>query len=300
MLSVLVQGSKFKGEQPMTQEQENQENVVHEIGGTPRWVGFAVWVLAAISVAGLGFGWNASIRAKNTEQHLESQTETLRTLNQDVGILSKRLSQAEEANAQVRGELTVVTDRLKLTQGEERRAHKQAKQIQEAYAKQLEEFDSSVKSELATKARADDLKSLSGDVSGVRTDLDATKQSLQMARGELGTLIAKNHDEIELLRRMGQRDYFEFSLEKKGSKQRVSEVSLELRGTNTKRNQFTIALYADDMRLEKKNRSVNEPIYFYIRAYRAPLELVVNKVAKNKVVGYVSVPKNTAVSSSGN
>jgi len=279
---------------------QDQENVVHEIGSAPRWVSLAVWVLAAISVAGLGFGWNASIRAKNAEQHLESQTETLRTLNQDVGILTKRLSQAEEANAQVRGELTVVTERLKLTQGELGRAHKQAKQVQDAYAKRWEEFDSSVKSELASKASADDLKSLSGDVSGVRTDLDATKQSLQMARGELGTLIARNHDEIEQLRRMGQRDYFEFSLEKKGTKQRVGEVSLELRGTNTKRNQFTIALYADDLRLEKKNRSVNEPIYFYIRAYRAPLELVVNKVAKSKVVGYVSVPKNTVVSASGN
>lgn len=279
---------------------EDQERVVQGIGGAPRWVGLAVWVLAAISLVGLGFGWSASIRARNAEQSFASQTETIQVLKQDVGILGKRLGQAEETNAQVRGELSVVADRLKLTQGELGRAHKQAKHLQETYAKQLEEFDSSVKSELAAKANADDLKSLSGDVSGVRSDLDATKQNFQMARGELGTLIARNHDEIDQLRRMGQRDYLEFNLERKGVKQRVGDVALELRGTNTKKNQFTVALYADDMRLEKKNRSVNEPIYFYIRAYRAPLELVVNKVAKNKVAGYVSVPKNTGSSASGN
>ncbi len=72
---------------------------------------------------------------------------------------------------------------------------------------------------------------------------------------------------------------------------------VELRGTNTKKSLFTVALYADDLRLEKKNRSVNEPIYFYTRGYRAPLELVVNKVEKNKVVGYISAPKTAAASS---
>lgn len=279
---------------------EDQEKVVHAVEGTPRWVGLAVWALAVISLLGLGFGWSASIRTRNAEQSLASQGQTVQGLQQDVGILSKRLVQAEETNAQVRGELSVVTDRLKLTQGELTRAHKQSKQVQESYAKQLAEFDSSVKSELANKANADDVKALSGDLSGVRSDLNATKDGLQMARGELGTLIARNHDEIEQLRRMGQRDYFEFTLDKKGSKQRVGEVAVELRGTNTKRNQFTLALYADDLRLEKKNRSVNEPIYFYIRGYRSPLELVVNKVAKNNIAGYVSVPKNTGSSSSGN
>jgi hypothetical protein len=64
-----------------------------------------------------------------------------------------------------------------------------------------------------------------------------------------------------------------------------------LRGTNTKKSQFTVALYVDDMRLEKKNRSVDEPIYFYTQGTRAPLEMVINKVDKDKVVGYLSVPK---------
>jgi hypothetical protein len=121
-----------------------------------------------------------------------------------------------------------------------------------------------------------------------------------MARGELGTLIARNQEEIEQLRRMGQRDYFEFTLEKKGSRERVGSLMVELRGTNAKRNQFTIALYVDDMRLEKKNRSVNEPIYFYTRGARTALELVVNQVGKDRVVGYLSIPKSVSTATSGN
>jgi chromosome segregation ATPase len=185
----------------------------------------------------------------------------------------------------------VVTDKLKLNEGELSRARGQAKQIRSEYSKQLNDMHSSVTSELAKKASADELRALGTDVSGVRQDLDATKQNLSMARGELGTLIARNSEEIEQLRRLGQRDYFEFSLEKKGTRQRLGSVTVELRGTNTKRNQFTMALNVDDMRLEKKNRSVNEPIYFYAQGYRAPLELVVNKVGKERVTGYLSVPK---------
>jgi hypothetical protein len=158
-------------------------------------------------------------------------------------------------------------------------------------------MENSVKTELAGKASADDVKALGGDISGVRSDLESTKQNLQMAKGELGTLIARNHEEIEQLRRLGQRDYFEFTLNGKGNREKIGSVMLELRATNTKRNQFTILLYADDLRLEKKNRSVNEPIYFYTRGSRAAFELVVNQVGKNQVVGYISAPKASAPAS---
>lgn len=73
-------------------------------------------------------------------------------------------------------------------------------------------------------------------------------------------------------------------------------MMLELRGTNIKKNQFTVAMYVDDMRLEKKNRAVDEPIYFYTRGTRAPLELVINGVGKDKISGYLSVPKTQAAS----
>ncbi len=267
---------------------EEREAMATEAGGTPRWVGLAVVVLAVVSLAALGIGWSASTRAKSTEQSLATEAKTLKENHE---VLSRRLQQAEEVNAQLQGELNVVTDRLKLTQAELGRARKQAKQIREDYSKKLTDIETSVKSELATKASAEEVKSLTGDVTGVRSDLEATKQNLQMARGEFGTLVARNHDEIEQLRRLGERDYFEFTLARKGSRQKLGDVEVELRGANPKKHQFTIALYVDDLRLEKKNRAINEPIYFYTRGARAPLELVVNQVTKNKVVGYLSVPK---------
>lgn len=265
--------------------------------GTPRWLGIAVVVLAGVSLLALGIGWSASNSARTAEQSLANEVKPLR---QNVEVLTQRLTKAEETNAQLQGEFNVVTDRLQLTQGELQTARRQSKQIREDYSKKLSTVEASVKGELATKASTDDVKALSGDVSGVRSDLEATKQNLQMARGELGTLIARNHEEIEQLRRMGQRDYFEFTLEKKGTRQRVGSLMVELRGTNAKRNQFTIALYVDDMRLEKKNRSVNEPIYFYTRGARAALEMVVNQVGKDRVVGYLSIPKSVSTATSGN
>jgi len=276
---------------------EERESVVTESAASPRWIAIAVVILAIVSVVALGTGYSAGNRAANIEQGLSAQLQPeVRALHDAVEVLTKRLKQAEETNAQAQGELSVVTDRLKLTQGELARARKQGKQFQEQYSKNLEEMESSVRTELAAKASVDEVKNLSGDVSGVRSDLESTKQNLQMAKGEMGTLIARNHEEIEQLRRLGQRDYFEFTLNGKGIREKLGSIVVELRGTNTKRNQFTLALFADDLRLEKRNRSVNEPIYFYTRGTRTPLELVVNEVGKNKVVGYLSVPKISAPS----
>ena len=265
----------------MTQEQADM-NPNGE--GTPRWVGIAVVVLAGISILGLGVGWNASTHAKNAEQAL---TEQNKDLQQNVDMLNRRLAQSEQSNAEVQNEMNNVADHLKLTQGQLASARQQTKQLNSDYSQKLD----TVQNQLATKANADDVTALGGDVNGVKSDLATTNNNLQMARGELGTLIAKNHDQIDELRRLGERDYFEFTLAGKGNKSKAGSLMIELRGTNPKKNQFTVALYVDDMRLEKKNRSVDEPIYFYTQGTRSPLELVVNQVGKDKVVGYVSVPK---------
>jgi len=99
---------------------------------------------------------------------------------------------------------------------------------------------------------------------------------------------------------MGEEDYYEFTLNSKGQKQRVGSMQIELRGVNPKKHQFTVALYVDDMRLEKKNKSINEPVYFYAGGSRAPLELVVNQVSDKKIAGYLSVPKVVATSAKVN
>lgn len=267
------------------------ENATIE-AGTPRWVGLAVAALALLSVTSLGFAWAAWSSAKQSQVTNQDLIDQIHAFQESYTVLAKRLEKSEEINADLQADVGVVTDKLKLTQGELSRARAQAKQLREEYVKQIGEMESAVRAELAEKASNEDLRNLSSDVGGARGDLEETKRNLGMARGELGTLIARNGEEIAQLRRLGERDYFEFTLDKKGSREKLGNVMVELRGTDAKKGNYSVALYVDDLRLEKKNRSINEPIYFYTRSTRQPLELVINHVSKNKVVGYLSAPKS--------
>jgi small-conductance mechanosensitive channel len=264
---------------------EYQELAHTSTTGTPRWVGLAVAVLGGVSLLGLGVGWSALNQAKNVEQS------TLASVKQANDALNQRLAKADDINQQMQSDLKVVTDKLNLTKAELIAARKQNKNATVAVDQKVNNLATSVKAELATKANSDDVNKLNGDVTGVKSDLDATKTSIQMARSEMGTLIARNHDEIDQLRRIGQRDYFEFTVQRKGGATKVGTIQIQLKDTNTKKNQYTINVLADDNSFEKKNRSVNEPIFFYTGGTRSALELVVNKVTKASASGYLSIPK---------
>jgi small-conductance mechanosensitive channel len=277
----------------MTEERDNLQPVTD---GAPRWMGLAVVGLAVLSLVGVGMAWNATSNTRDAERALTAQSTQSKTLQQNQEQLTQRLAQAEQMNAQMQGELNLVSNKLKLTQSQVAVARNQVKQERADYTKKLTDVEST----LATKASADDVKAIGTDVNGVKSDLDATKGNLQALRGEHGELIARNHEELEQLKRMGERDYFEFTLDGKGQKQRVGNVQVELRGASAKKHQFTVALYVDDMRLEKKNKSINEPIYFYTSGSHQPMELVVNSISDKSVTGYLSAPKATAASAKTN
>ena len=264
---------------------EYQEPTV-QTAESPRWVALAVAIVAILSLIGLGVGWSAISHANSIEQSTQA------SVKQTNDTLGQRLAKAEEQNQQLQSDLKVVTNKLNVTQSELIAARKQTKSATVAYEKKLNGLQSSVSSELATKASADDVNRLNGDVTGVKGDLDATKNSIQMARSEMGTLIARNHDEIDQLRRMGQRDYFEFALTRKSGPQKVGGIQVQLKSTNVKKNRYTVDVLADDKSFEKKDRSVNEPIFFYTGGSRAALELVINKVTKTGATGYLSLPKS--------
>src|SRR3984957_6221245 len=268
-----------------------EREVVTQEPAAPRWIGIVVVALALVAFVGLGVGWSASNHAKALDQTMGTQQQQQTQFKQDEDTLSQRLAKAEDTNAQLQGELSVVTDKMKLTQTELTRAKAQAAKIKADDAAQLADLQNNVTGQLATKASVDDVNKLGTDVTGVKGDLENTKNNLNMARGEFGTLIAKNHDEIEELRRLGDRDYYEFTIDKKDQRQKVGDLMVELRGVNTKKKMYTVALYVDDSRYEKKNRSANEPIYFFTHGSRVPLQFVVNGVGKDKITGYLSVPK---------
>jgi len=261
----------------------------------------AIIVLGLVAVGGLAFGWNANSKLDATQQAVAAQVNTLKQgVEQDMSSLKDRVVQDEKANADLQGDLKVVTDKLKITQGQLKKARSEAAKAVEETTTKLSALDTSVHTELAAKAGSDDLKNVDTKVGGVRTDLDTTREDLKMARSEMGTLIARNHDEIDQLRRLGERDYVEFTIAGKNKPQKVGNLTVELKGVNEKRGQYSVAMTAEDRRLEKKNRAMNEPVFFYLSGTKIPEELVINKIGKDTISGYVSIPKANSQGQSTN
>ena len=259
---------------------------------SPAWTLPAMVVLGLIAIGGLAVGWSASSKLDGTQQAVAAQLKTAeQSMQQDMASLKDRLAQDEKTNTDLQGDLKVVTGKLKITQGQLKRAREEAAKLNDATTEKLTALDTSVHSELATKATSDDVKTVDTKVVGVKTDLDATREDLKMARSEMGTLIARNHDEIDQLRRLGERDYVEFTIVGRNKPQKVGNVTVELKGVNEKRNQFSAAVTIEDKQFEKKNRAMNEPIFFYLSGTHIPEEIVINKVGRNTVSGYLSIPK---------
>lgn len=216
---------------------------------------------------------------------------------------SKLAADLRETDARLR----VATDELSRSLGlTQRQLDERAQQIvqredaADARATRLAEAQqqtaqqvSSVSSEVSNVKT--DVGGVKTDVAKTQSDLAAAVSQLQSMRGDLtgaNTLIARNHDELVELEHRGDRNYYEFSL-RKGRKAPVGTVSLELRKADPKHSRFTLWIYADDKRYEKKDRNVNEPLQFY--SGRTPMlyEIVVNNInSKNQISGYLSTPKN--------
>jgi predicted negative regulator of RcsB-dependent stress response len=275
---------------------DNSDQVVEESHGTPGWVTAAIVILAIVSIAGLGLAWHNSTELQQAQQSFSGQIKTIsQNDSQQVAALEEKLTQANTTSTGLQSDLGVVEKRLRVTQSDLKKAREDEAKIREereADVQKLAQMDTDVKTQLATKATTDDLNTVNGSVNNVKTDLESTKNDLKMARSELGTLIARNHEEIDVLRRMGERDYVEFTVDGKNKPQKVGAFTIELRSVDTKKNKFTVALTVDDTRTEKKDRTVDEPVVFYPRGSHQANEFVVNSVAKDKITGYISMPKN--------
>ncbi len=283
---------------------EYQETRVETATSTPRWVGLAIAALGGISLLGLGIGWSALSKGSAIEQSTQA------SLKQQNDALTQRLSKTEEQNQQLTSDLKVVTDKLNVTQEDLAKARKQSSAVAANYGKKLSGIETNVNAvntQLATKANSEDVNKLSGDVTGVKNDLDVTKAKLERATGDMGVmsgLIARNHDDVEELKRRGDRNYYEFTLQKSKTPEKVGPVSIALNKTDQKKSKYTMTVLADDRSIEKKDKTAGEPVQFYVKgsAHAAPYELVVFDVTKNQVTGYLSTPKTaggTAAASNG-
>ena len=211
--------------------------------------------------------------------------------------VTNRLTVIEQQNAQaldsVKSELDNAAKRLGAQRGELKRASTMVTELQDQQKTQTAQLEQ----ELSQKADQQQVGALTQDVSTTKTNLDTTNKNLTslasdlgMARSEMGNLIARNHDDIEYLRKMGDRDYFEFTLTK-NQLSKVAGVGLTLKKTNAKRYRFNLNTVANDMEVERKDCAVNAPVYFYVNGSKKPYDLVVNHVGAEQVKGYLSTPK---------
>jgi hypothetical protein len=205
----------------------------------------------------------------------------------------------EATNARLRATSETLGQSVGMTQKQiERRAQSILEQQKLAQAK-IEEAQAATQKQIG--AVSSEVSSVKTDVGGVktdvaatRTDLEATKTQLTRVVGDAGVmsgLIAKNHDELEILRHKGDRNYYEFTLQKGQQPTLLSSIKLQLKKADQKHSRYTLNVSADDRIIEKKDKNLDEPVQFYSGKDPALYELVVNSIEKNKVSGYLSTPK---------
>ncbi len=185
-------------------------------------------------------------------------------------------------------------------------AVKRAEQLTAQLADEQKKQQAKVASEISqvraqTTETATKVGEVDKDVSGVKTEvattraeLEKTVAELKSVRGDMGEMsgkIATNGKELNALKALGDRNYFEFSINKTKAPQKIGDIAVLLKKTDQKRNKYTIDVVADDKRVEKKDKNVNEPVQFYVSKARQPYELVVNEIRKDQIVGYLATPK---------
>ena len=231
----------------------------------------------------------------------EAARKGLEDADKKTQALAAALDKTNSRIADLKGQLDVTSQKLGLTQDELARARGLAQSIKKDQQKsdqQLREQIGAVQADTATKFGqvTTELTGTKNEADATKADLDATKGKLQSTIGDLGVqsgLIARNHDEVEELKRLGERDIFEFNLNKASkAPEHVGPIQVALRKVDTKHYKYTLNVVADDKNIEKKDKTVGEPIQFYVRGARAPYEIVVFDLTKDSAKGYLSTPKS--------
>lgn len=252
---------------------------------------FLALIAAALLAAVGGLIWSYALSGR-----LAHQEAALTDANQRNQKLAGEL---RETNAR----LSVATDELGKSLGlSQRQMERRAQALiaqQEQATQRLADAQKQTAQQVATVST--DLDGVKTDVGGVKTDLGKTQtdvagaiNQLQTMKGDLSdhaSLIARNKDELEVLKHKGDRNYYEFTLTR-GEKKPVGTVSLQLEKADLKRNRFTLTVFADDRAYQKRDRNLNEPLQFYSGKDPALYEIVINTIGgKKQVSGYLSTPK---------
>lgn len=227
----------------------------------------------------------------------ESSTVSTQTARRSLTSLKDELETARRQAAMAAGQARVeaqkhaeeLAKRLQLEQARQEQAAAQMKTELTEAVTNVEKSATSKITEVSTE-----VGNVKTEVQSAKSELEKTIQDLKRVRGDLdgtSSLVATNGKELMALKSLGERNYFEFNITKSKEPRRVGDVAVLLKKTDPKRNRFTIELLADDKRVEKKDKNLNEPVQFYVSKARQPYEIVVNEVKKDQIVGYLATPK---------
>ncbi|MHB8348374.1 MAG: hypothetical protein ACYDHM_14665 [Acidiferrobacterales bacterium] len=243
---------------------------------------FALW--------GLGYSYLLQNRLSRVEIELSRAREQT----------SELAAQQEETRRQLLATNDAFGAKVGITQ---RQIELRAQEIlhrQETATSQMIKQENETRKQVGSVSSA--VSNVQTDVGGVKQDVASTKQELanteaqlHAAIGDLGVqsgLIAKNQDQLDYLKHLGDRNYFQFTLHKGQPPLAISTIKLQLRKSDAKHSRYTLDVMSDDKKLEKKNRQMDEPLQFYSGKQPMLFEIVVNQVEKNQISGYLSTPKN--------
>jgi F0F1-type ATP synthase membrane subunit b/b' len=288
---------------------EHEFDSTHEvIQETPTSHKVAFGLLAAgliIALAGDGYLWSKSNGLMNEISSTQSGTQAqISKLNDaTTTLLQQEQARLEALTQEMQQKVKGANDSASIAI---RRARTEAQKQGEELSQRLAEQQQQVSGELdqlksATTTASSKITEVSTDVDTVkqnvastRSDLDKTGADLKRAMGDMGVmsgLIATNSKDLDSLRALGERNYFEFDLTKAQGMKKIGDVVLTLKKSDPKRNRFTVDVLADDKHVEKKDKTMNEPVQLYLSGNMQPYEIVINQVKKDEVVGYLATPK---------
>ncbi|MBV6430036.1 MAG: hypothetical protein IANPNBLG_00139 [Bryobacteraceae bacterium] len=227
------------------------------------------------------------------------QHDTIATTSENSKALAglrQLLDETGSRNQQAASQATLLARRYseQLAKKLERQEKQVSEQHQQLVAQLGEITQTTSQTDQKVSGIATEVTGVKSDVAETKSALDKTFGDLRSVRGDLGIqsgLIATNARELAALKALGERTYFEFQLPKTKSPQRIGDVAVQLKKSDTKRNRYTIELITNDKRVEKKDRTINEPVQFYMAKARLPYEIVVNEVQRDRIIGYLAAPK---------
>jgi hypothetical protein len=235
--------------------------------------------IVGITLAIVGLGLTASLFVQLRDARRE-----IARLTDQASTADKKAKELDLSLAAVRGQTVTIAERTGVTEAELEKTAAAARHLREEQRKGQASLDS----------LGGEVGKVKDDVAASKAAIEETQAQLQRAVGDLGEqsgLIARNADELAALKRAGLREYYEFDLAKAKSPAGVGPVAVRLKDADAKRHKFNMVLVVDDVEIEKKDKTLLEPVQFYRKGSRALNEIVVYAVQKDRITGYLSMPK---------